>query len=120
MFESLFDIIHIFGGIEPYSESTSPFQYIIIFQTYQSLELPGSTPGGDRHMRPLTFCRKFHSQRLLFEAFLDIIGIFGNVDPYRDSTFPFQGIIIFQTYQSSEPPGSTHEGDRHMRPLTFL
>ncbi len=39
----------IFGAVETYSESNFHFQYMIIFQTYQSLEAPSSTPGGDRH-----------------------------------------------------------------------
>ncbi len=43
-------------------------------------------------------CRKFHSQQLLFKAFFDIIDIFGTVEPYSEFTFPFQYIIIFQTY----------------------
>ncbi len=34
--------------VEPYSKSTFPFQYIIIFQTFQSLESPSSTPGEDK------------------------------------------------------------------------
>ncbi len=33
------------------------------------LQLPNSTPGGNRHMRSLNFCRKFNSRQLLFEAF---------------------------------------------------
>ncbi len=47
------------------------------------------------------FCRKSNSQQLLFEAFFDIVGIFGHVEPKSESTFPFQ-YIIFQTYQSLE------------------
>ncbi len=31
------------------------FQYIIIFQTWQYLVPPSSTPGEDRHMRQMTF-----------------------------------------------------------------
>ncbi len=31
------------------------FQYIIIFQTWQSFQPYSSTPGRDRHMRPQTF-----------------------------------------------------------------
>ncbi len=56
--ESFFDVIGIFGSGEPYSESAFPFQYIIIFQTYQYLEPPSSTPVGDRHMRPLTLVQE--------------------------------------------------------------
>ncbi len=37
-----------------------------------------------------------------FEAFFDVINIFGSV--LRESTFPFLYIIIFQTWQSSPLP----------------
>ncbi len=40
-----------------------------------------STPAGDRHMHPVTFCTKFNSKQLLFEAFFDIMRIFGSVAP---------------------------------------
>ncbi len=55
LFEGFFDIMRIFGSIPPESESTFPFQYNIIFETYQYFESHNSTPGGDRHVRPLTF-----------------------------------------------------------------
>ncbi len=48
---------------------------------YQFFEPPSSTPGGDRHECPLTFCTKFSSQQLLFEQFFDIIFNFGSVQP---------------------------------------
>ncbi len=53
--EEFFDIIAIFGSIEPLSESTFSFHYNIIFKTYQSLEATSCTFGEDRHMHPLTF-----------------------------------------------------------------
>ncbi len=59
-----------------------------------------------------------NSPRILFEAFFYIIGIFGRFQPLNESTFPFQYIVIFLTYQSLEPPSTTLGGDRHMRPLT--
>ncbi len=31
------------------------FQYNVIFESYQSIESPSSTPGGDSHAHPLTF-----------------------------------------------------------------
>ncbi len=40
------------------SESTFLVQYIIIFQTKQSLESPGFTPGGDRDTRPPKFLQE--------------------------------------------------------------
>ncbi len=35
--------------------------YIIIFETWQFLKPPNSTPRGDRHVLPLSFCLKFNS-----------------------------------------------------------
>ncbi len=55
-----FLIICIFGNIKPQTESTFPFQYDILFETHQSLEPPGSTPEGDRHVHPLTFLCGIH------------------------------------------------------------
>ncbi len=45
--------------------------------------IPTSTLLGDQHnMRLLTFlCTQFNAQQLLFEAFLDIMRIFGIIEP---------------------------------------
>ncbi len=55
LLKQFFYIIGDFGSLQPKNESTFPFQYNIIFKTYQSLKPPSSTPGGDRDVRPLTF-----------------------------------------------------------------
>ncbi len=72
LFEAFSHIMRIFGSVEPQTESNFPFQYNIIFETYQSSEssssivhynipkmssfdLPSSTLEGDRQVRPLTF-----------------------------------------------------------------
>ncbi len=36
--------------------------------------------GGDRHICLQIFCTKFNSEQLLFEAFFDLICIFGGVE----------------------------------------
>ncbi len=152
LFKALFDVMNIFGSIEPLSKSTFLFQYIIIFQRWQSsiFGAPRSTPLGDRHKRctklmlnnfylkhflipciflaalsskvnllshfgslwyfkdanlwsplasllweidicaPELFFTKLISEQLLFEAFFDIMPIFGKVEPLSKSTFPFQ------------------------------
>ncbi len=59
----------ICGSIEPWSESTFPFQYIIIVQWWQSLEPPSSSPGRGRQMHLLNFCTKLNAQHFLFETF---------------------------------------------------
>ncbi len=55
LFEQFFDIISNFASIQPENESTFPFQYNKIFETYISFESPGSTPGGETHECQLTF-----------------------------------------------------------------
>ncbi len=56
LFEPFFDVMRIFGGIEPQSESDFPYLYKIsntlIFGT------PSSTRGEDKHMRLRTFWYK--------------------------------------------------------------
>ncbi len=48
---------------------------------WQHLKSPSSTPGRNRYVPYRVFCRKFNSQELLFDAFFDIIGNFGRVEP---------------------------------------
>ncbi len=57
LFESFFDTIGIFCSVHQ-SESTFQFQYIIIYQKWQSLEHPSSIPAGGRGMRPLRFLQE--------------------------------------------------------------
>ncbi len=57
-FEQFFDIIDNFGSLQPKNESTYPFQYNIIFETYRCFKPPSSTPGRDRDVRLLTFLYK--------------------------------------------------------------
>ncbi len=40
--------MRIFGGVEPQTESTSPFLYIIIFQKWESFKSPSSPMEGDK------------------------------------------------------------------------
>ncbi len=47
--------MHIFGSIQLEIKSTFPLLYNIIFETYPSFEPSSSTPGGDGHVRPMTF-----------------------------------------------------------------
>ncbi len=48
----------------------------------ESLVPRRSTPGEDKDMRPLSFFyRKFNFGQLLIQAFFDIIGTFGSVQP---------------------------------------
>ncbi len=51
-------LIGNYGSIQPENEFTFPFQYNIIFETYQSFKPPSSTPGGDTHEHSLTFLYK--------------------------------------------------------------
>ncbi len=73
------DIMRNFGNVEPYIECILPFQYNIIFQPYQSSE-PLSSTLGEMYIRARkVFCTTFNSEQLLFEAFFDIMRIFGIV-----------------------------------------
>ncbi len=60
------------------SESTFQFRKI---QTWQSLQPLALFLVEIRDMRLPSFCRKFNFQQVLFEAFFDIINIFGSVEP---------------------------------------
>ncbi len=73
------NIIGNFGSVWPENESTFPFQYNIIFETYQTFEPPTSTPGEDRQVRPLTFLYEINSQQLLFEQFFYTVDNFISV-----------------------------------------
>ncbi len=53
LFEAFLDITQIFGSGEAQSEYTLPFLYIIMFQSI--FGAPSSTPGGIKHMHPVTF-----------------------------------------------------------------
>ncbi len=55
LFEAFSYIMRIFGTVEPHTESTLPFLYIMIFQRWQYFEAPSSTPEEDRHVHLLTF-----------------------------------------------------------------
>ncbi len=63
LFEGFSLITHIFGCVAPQIETTFPFPYNI-FETYQSLEPPSSTPGVDRHVRQLTFLNGIQSSTI--------------------------------------------------------
>ncbi len=70
--------------------------FTLHFKNGKSLEPPSSTRGGDRHMRSGLFYTKFNSEQLLFEAFFDVMRIFGCVELQSEFTFPLQYIIIFK------------------------
>ncbi len=93
LFEAFFDVLRIVGITEPQSESNFPFLYIIRFQMYSSLE-PSSSTLGEICIRRL-FCTKFNSDQLLFEAFSDVMRIFGSIEPQSESNFPFLYVITF-------------------------
>ncbi len=90
-----FYVMCMVGRVEPWTEFTFPFLYIIIFQRLEFFEPPSSTPTRDRHMSSETFCTKFNFKQLLFKAFFDANRIFGSIEPQNESTFPFlHGIVV--------------------------
>ncbi len=50
------------------------------------------------------FCTKFNFEQLLFKAFFDAMRVFGVVEAQTESISPFLYIIIFQRWESFEPP----------------
>ncbi len=67
-----------FGLVKPSSESTFPFQYIKIFQKWQSLESLDPLQGLMDICAHRLFCTKLNTQQLLFETFFDIMRNFGS------------------------------------------
>ncbi len=45
--------------------------------------------------------------------------IFGSTERQTESAFLFLYVVIFQIWQSWEPPSFTPERNKHVRPLTF-
>ncbi len=92
-------------SISPMSERGSKDQllYIIRFQTYWSLESLAPLMGEIDIWARWLFCVKFNSEQHLFEAFFDVMCIFGSVEPHCEFNFPLLYIIRFQTYWSIEP-----------------
>ncbi len=54
LFEAFFNFIGNFGSIEPYSDCTIPFQYII-FETSPSFKLPAPLLEEIKHVSPYEF-----------------------------------------------------------------
>ncbi len=96
LFKAFLDTMCIFWQRSALTWINFPFQFNIIFETYQSFDPHSFNPGGDRHVRPLLFCMEFNSQQLLFEQIFDIVGNIGSIQPESDSTFPFQYNIMFR------------------------
>ncbi len=101
--------MHIFGSVQPQTESTFPFLYIIIFQRYESFEPPSSTLGGHRPICSQTSL-KFNAAQLLFQTVFNAMRIFGSVELQTEFTFLFLYIIVFQRWESFKPPSSTLGG----------
>ncbi len=55
LFEAFSLIMRIFGSFVHQTESTFPFQYNLIFETYQPLKPPSSTLEGGRYVCLLNF-----------------------------------------------------------------
>ncbi len=71
----------IFGSNELKNESTFPFQYNIIFETYLSNPL-APLLGEIVTCTHSLFCTKFNSKQFLFQPFFDKMYIFGSVESY--------------------------------------
>ncbi len=91
LFETIFDILRIFGITEPQSESNFPFLYIIKFWTLVLIFLsPLALLMGEIDLCAHgLFCTKFNFEQLLLEAFFDMMRIFGSGESQSESNFPF-------------------------------
>ncbi len=78
---TFFDVMFIFCSIEPQSESTFPFFYIIIFQTCVFFDPLAPLWRGIDICAHGLFCIKFNYEQLLLEAFFDAMCIFVSVRP---------------------------------------
>ncbi len=117
LFQSFFDVVHLFGSVEPQTESTFPFLHIIIFQRWLSFE-PLAPLWGEIDYASRFFCTKFNAEQFLFQTFFDAVHIFGCVEPLSEFTLLFLYIVFFfQIGESVKQPSSTPGGDRHMCPL---
>ncbi len=117
LFETFIDIMRIFGSVETLIKSTF-FPQNNIISIYRGTKL--HSRGEIDVCAQWIFCIKVNSEQLLLEQFFDIIGNFDSVQPKSESTFPLQGYIILETYQSFGHRSSNHGGDRYVHPLHFL
>ncbi len=79
------------------------------FVTLKELTIEGLTDSFLEHVR-----KHYETPRAwlsLFEAFLNIIRIFGSIQPQSESTSPFLNITIFQKMATFGTP-SLHSGER--------
>ncbi len=91
LFKAFCDAMRIFGGVDPQTESTSPFLYLIIFQRWESFEPSNFTLGEDRHKRSRTFLYEIQFQTTFIQTFFDGIRIFGIVEPQIECILPLIG-----------------------------
>ncbi len=87
--------MRIFSWVEPQTESTFPFQYNIICETYQSLEPLAPFQEKVDMCAYWLLCMEFNAQQLLYRTFPHTIHIFGPIEPPTESTFPFQYYVMY-------------------------
>ncbi len=92
-FKAFFDAMRIFGGVEPQTECTSPFLYVIIFQRWNLSTSLAPLRGKIDTCAGRLFYTKFNFKQLLFETFLDATCIFCGLELQTESTFPFWTLV---------------------------
>ncbi len=102
LFEAFFNITDSFGSVEHELNLLSHFSAIEYLKHINFWSPLAPLLGTIDMCAQGLYCTKFNSQQLLFEAFFNIIGSFGSVEPWTESTFPFQYNKIFETYQFLE------------------
>ncbi len=89
-----FDAMRIFGSVETQIECNLLFLCRLILRTCQSFMPPGSTAGGDRHMRSQTFSGwNSIPHNFCFHFFFHVMRIYSNIEPYSKFKFSFLYII---------------------------
>ncbi len=108
-----FDIMLIFGIVEPGSESSSPFLYIIRFRTYWPLEPPGHWWRERNAWARRPFSTKFNSEQILFEPFFVWYIFLAALSPKLNVIWCFCTILYFNHINLSSPLAPLQR-DRHM------
>ncbi len=98
-----FEIMHIFGSIQPKSECIFPFLYNFIFKPYRLSSPLALLRGEDTHTPSQNFFPKFDTEKLLFEIFFGTMRIFAafswKVNVFlRFYTISYLNHIIFRAH----------------------
>ncbi len=116
---SFFQVIRIFGNIEPKIDCNMPFLYNIIFQPYESFTTPSFTRAGLDICACRLFCTKFNAKQLSFEVLFLWWIFLAALSSKLNVICRFSTILYFNHINLSRPLAPLQGGDRRMRSHTF-